>query len=128
MAESFSSHLETEGIYPHPLESKSVTRIRVVDYIESFYNSKRLHSGLGYVAPFEFLGNYYENQSEEAAQRSAPPSINVSGIGIPGHSGCVCPAQPRRPVAGDPATGPPLSGHEESAQNHDHVTNGEATV
>jgi transposase InsO family protein len=46
MAESFFLHLKTEGIYPHPLESESITRIRVADYIESFYNSKRLHSGL----------------------------------------------------------------------------------
>ena len=67
MAESFFSHLKTEGIYPHPLESESVTRIRVVDYIESFYNSKRLHSGLGYVAPFEFLRKYYENRRQEVA-------------------------------------------------------------
>ena len=42
-------------------------RIRVVDYIESFYNSKRLHHGLGYVAPFEILGQYYENQRQEVA-------------------------------------------------------------
>ena len=67
MAESFFSHLKTEGIYPHPLESESITRIRVADYIESFYNSKRLHSGLGYMAPFEFLEKYYENQRKEVA-------------------------------------------------------------
>ena len=33
---------------------REVSRCAVIDYIEMFYNSRRLHSFLGYVSPSDF--------------------------------------------------------------------------
>ena len=37
-----------------PFESREVARNAVFEYIEMFYNPKRLHSALGYKSPIEF--------------------------------------------------------------------------
>jgi putative transposase len=58
VAESFFHTLKNEQfgdqIYPTRLEARQ----EVIDYIEMFYNSHRLHSFLGYVSPNDFERNF----------------------------------------------------------------------
>ena len=51
VAESFFATLKTELVYRQPLTSIPAARAAVFDYIETFYNRKRLHSALGYQSP-----------------------------------------------------------------------------
>jgi transposase InsO family protein len=68
VAESFFATLKTELLYPLPLHTRSVTRVLVADYIDSFYNVRRRHSSLGYVSPVEFELQHHRNEG------SAPTS------------------------------------------------------
>ena len=57
MAESFFATLETELIDRQPqrrFRNRDEARREIFEYIESFYNSRRLHSALGYRSPVEF--------------------------------------------------------------------------
>lgn len=51
VAESFFSTLKTERISGKRWRTRMQLRDAVFDYIESFYNTRRLHSSLGYRAP-----------------------------------------------------------------------------
>ena len=53
LAESFMATLKTEGFSRTPA-TRSEARLMVFDYLETFYNPKRLHSALGYQSPVEF--------------------------------------------------------------------------
>ena len=44
--------------YRQPFPDRARARFAVADYIEVFYNRKRLHSTLGYRAPAEALTDY----------------------------------------------------------------------
>ncbi|MCP4161050.1 MAG: IS3 family transposase [Deltaproteobacteria bacterium] len=59
VVESFFKTLKTECVYNNNYETKSEARLSIIDYIEMFYNSNRLHSSIGYQSP-----NGYENESE----------------------------------------------------------------
>jgi transposase InsO family protein len=54
VAERFFASLKTERIFPKNYRTREEARRDIIDYIEMFYNSKRLHSYLGYVSPREF--------------------------------------------------------------------------
>lgn len=51
VAESFFATLKRELGPGHPFASRQTARAMVFDYIEVFYNRRRLHSTLGYVTP-----------------------------------------------------------------------------
>ena len=51
VAESFFSTLKNELIVGSVFESREEARIEIFDYIESFYNRKRIHQSLGYKTP-----------------------------------------------------------------------------
>ena len=51
VAESFFATLKIELIYRVPWETVSAARTAVFEYIEVFYNRRRLHSALGYQSP-----------------------------------------------------------------------------
>lgn len=57
MAESFMATLKTECFDEVPI-SFAHARLKVFDYIETFYNPKRLHSALGYQSPVEFENQF----------------------------------------------------------------------
>jgi len=65
VAESFFATLKTELVYRATLPSVSAARTAVFEYIEVFYNRKRLHSALGYQAPAAYETARL-NQSETA--------------------------------------------------------------
>ena len=54
VAESFFATLKTELIYRTTLETVSQARTTVFEYIEAFYNRRRLHSALGYQSPSSY--------------------------------------------------------------------------
>jgi putative transposase len=57
-AESFFSALKNEMYYRQSFPTRARARFAVAEYIEVFYNRKRLHSTLGYRTPAEALTNY----------------------------------------------------------------------
>jgi transposase InsO family protein len=54
VAESFFKTLKAECIYQHKLADKEQAALVVFEYIEAWYNRKRLHSALGYMSPDEY--------------------------------------------------------------------------
>jgi len=54
VVESFFHTLKTEEVGDQAYATREVSRCAVIDYIEMFYNSRRLHSFLGYVSPSDF--------------------------------------------------------------------------
>jgi putative transposase len=54
VAESFFGTLKTELVHHERYKTREEARLNIFDYIETFYNRKRLHSYLNYVAPEEF--------------------------------------------------------------------------
>ena len=53
-AESFFASLKKDRIYWRRYKTREEAKQDIFDYLEMFYNSKRLHSSLGYVSPREF--------------------------------------------------------------------------
>ncbi len=54
MMESFYATLKTELIHQQHYETRNQARQSIFEYIEVFYNRKRLHSSLGYLSPESF--------------------------------------------------------------------------
>ena len=57
-AESFFGALKNEMFYRQSFPGRARARFAVADYIEVFYNRKRLHSALGYRTPAETLTQF----------------------------------------------------------------------
>jgi putative transposase len=57
-AESFFAALKNEMYYRQAFATRARARFAVAEYIEVFYNRRRLHSTLGYRTPFEALTDY----------------------------------------------------------------------
>ena len=58
VAESFFAALKNEMYYRQSFATRARARFAVAEYIEAFYNRKRLHSTLGYRTPFEALTDH----------------------------------------------------------------------
>ncbi len=54
VAESFFKTLKAECVYQNIFETKQQAALIVFEYIEIWYNRKRLHSALGYLSPQDF--------------------------------------------------------------------------
>jgi len=54
LAESFVATLKTEGLAGPIPPTRAAARLAIFDYIETFYNPRRRHSALGYLAPLDF--------------------------------------------------------------------------
>jgi transposase InsO family protein len=54
VAESFFANLKNEVTYHHDFKTRSEARSAIFDYIELFYNRKRLHQTLNYTSPDEY--------------------------------------------------------------------------
>jgi transposase InsO family protein len=52
--ESFWATLKTELVYQEHYTTREQARASIFEYVEVFYNRKRLHSSLGYVSPETF--------------------------------------------------------------------------
>jgi putative transposase len=58
ISESFVSTLKCELVHRRHFPSREAARSAVFEYLEAFYNRRRLHSSLGYMSPesYEDLG------------------------------------------------------------------------
>jgi putative transposase len=63
MAESFVSTLKAELVSHLEFPSRQAARTAIFEYLETFYNTRRLHSSLGYRSP----ADYEEDRIEEAS-------------------------------------------------------------
>lgn len=59
--ESFHSVLKKEFIYCTKFRTKVQAQQEVFEYIELFYNRKRIHGSLGYLSPDRFEERYYQS-------------------------------------------------------------------
>jgi len=62
VAESFLKSLKTELVYQNKFLSKEEAALAIFEYIEIWYNRKRLHSALGYMSPQDF-GDFLNKQN-----------------------------------------------------------------
>jgi putative transposase len=62
VAESFFGTLKTEFVHPRIFTTREIAKTAIAEWIEAFYNRKRLHSTIGYVSPIQFEENYWANQ------------------------------------------------------------------
>lgn len=51
ISESFVATLKVELVHRHRFPTREAARSAIFEYLEAFYNRKRLHSSLGYVSP-----------------------------------------------------------------------------
>jgi putative transposase len=61
-AESFFHTLKTELVHLNKFKTRQEAKRAIFEYIEAFYNRKRIHSTLGYVSPEVFEERYYEGK------------------------------------------------------------------
>ena len=59
ITESFFSTLKTEHTFFEKFQTRREARSSIFNYIEMFYNRKRRHSAIEYMAPFEFEKSNY---------------------------------------------------------------------
>lgn len=62
LAESFNGMLKTERVYRTTYPTRKKAKEDVARYIETFYNRRRIHSGLGYRTPHEVRNEYLNRQ------------------------------------------------------------------
>ena len=69
MAESFMKTLKQEEVYLWDYKTFDDVAKRIPFFIEQVYNTKRLHSSLGYLPPDEFEMNFlHKEQNKESSQ------------------------------------------------------------
>ena len=63
--ESFFNSLKNERVHGTRYPTKAEAKADLFDYIEPFYNRKRLHSTLGYASPKQFLEDWISDQHKQ---------------------------------------------------------------
>ena len=64
-SESWFGSFKNERVYGERFETRDEMIAMAFEYIEVFYNRKRLHSTLGYKSPMQFLNNWISDQQQE---------------------------------------------------------------
>jgi putative transposase len=54
VVESFFSTLKRELVHHRRYRTRAEARLDVFEYLEVFYNRRRLHSSLGYLSPVDY--------------------------------------------------------------------------
>jgi transposase InsO family protein len=67
VAESFFATLKRELIDRRPWPTMAGLRRAVFDYIEGCYNTRRLHSSLGYMSPARYEAQIHQTTQHYAA-------------------------------------------------------------
>lgn len=63
--ESWFGSFKNERVYGERFETRDDMKAMAFEYIEVFYNRKRMHSTLGYKSPMQFLGGWIKIQTQE---------------------------------------------------------------
>ncbi len=63
LAQSFFAALKNELVHRVVFPTRDKARQAIVEYIEVFYNRRRLHSGLGYKTPLEVATEFKRDRS-----------------------------------------------------------------
>ena len=65
VAESFFHTLKTEETHLRRYRTREEAKLSIFEYIEVFYNRKRLHSTLGYVSPEDYEKSWERQKAQE---------------------------------------------------------------
>lgn len=65
VAESFFKTLKTELVYHYKFENREIAKMKIFEYIEGFYNNRRIHSAIGDLTPNQM--EKYLNQNRKIA-------------------------------------------------------------
>ncbi len=65
VTQRFLKILKTELVNQYKFEDKEIAKMKIFEYIEGFYNSKRIHSAIGYLTPNQMED--YLNQNQKIA-------------------------------------------------------------
>ena len=63
--ESWFGSFKNERVYGERFETQDEIKAMAFEYIEVFYNRKRLHSTLGYKSPMQLLSGWLTVRQEE---------------------------------------------------------------
>ena len=63
--ESWFGSFKNERVYGEQFETRDEMKAMAFEYIEVFYNRRRLHSTLGYKSPMQYLGDWLTSQQDE---------------------------------------------------------------
>ncbi len=80
VAESFFSHMKTEMYYQQHFDNHLAARTAVMEYIESWYNRRRLSSVIGYQTPIGWENHYRQHTTTLAAQQPCPANGGNSNV------------------------------------------------
>jgi putative transposase len=95
MCESFFATLECELLERKRFSTHAEARIAIFEFIEGFYNPRRRHSGIGYLAPIE-----YERRWAERAAATARVPVEP---GVPQHAAVLAAVKNKPSVAAEGA-------------------------
>ena len=84
MAESFFATLECELIDRRSFQTQAQARMAIFEYLESWYNTRRLHSALGYLSPNEFERRAAAERPMDAQDHRQQTTLEPFQIGQPG--------------------------------------------
>lgn len=62
-AESFFGSLKSELVHGRRFETHGELRSALFDYIETFYNTRRRHTSLGFLTPAEYEARHHEQRA-----------------------------------------------------------------
>ena len=68
--ESFHSVLKKEFVYCTKFKTKAQAQQEMFEYIELFYNRKRIHGSLDYVSPNHFEMMYYKSKNSKKSKKN----------------------------------------------------------
>jgi hypothetical protein len=79
--------IKTECIRGHVFATRAEANLALFEYIDGFYNSRRIQKRLGYLSPVEFEEKHYAEQA--TAERTNLPDIQALAplLGPPGGQG-----------------------------------------
>ena len=77
LAENLWMIIKTECVRGHVFETRAEANLALFEYIDGFYNSRRIQKRLGYLSPIEFEEKHYADQAttEQANLNTRQPAL-----------------------------------------------------